>query len=242
MSDKRTQRIIAIFGGSKKESVLSFAESLGLAIAQERQILLTGGTGPKRDSVKNCAIFGADPSPWIGVDRKATRGAFCSRDPRHSFSICSDLDHKRNYLEALMCDAAVGLEGGCGTISEVTSALSLQRPVALVGDYWRKWDLDKARSQALDSLTAITVDRFDTSGGDNHELDIHLNAEAIRSRLNDSPYYKYFSSDATATSVFSWIKSVLPAGENLLGTFPAIESHKTVHDAYYTWLAEFAFS
>src|ERR1041385_8550586 len=102
MSGKRTKRIIAVFGGSKDGSVLSLAEALGRAIAQEQQILLTGGTGPKKDSVKNCAIYGADPSPWIGVDRKAARGVFCLNDPRYSFLICSDLDHKRNYLEALM--------------------------------------------------------------------------------------------------------------------------------------------
>ena len=242
MSDKRTKRIIAVFGGSKEESVLSLAGTLGRAIAQEQQILLTGGTGPKSDSVKNCAISGADPSPWVGVDRKATRGAFYSNDPQHSFLICSDLDHKRNYLEALMCDAAIGLEGEHGTISEVTSALLLQRPVALVGDYWSKWDLDRCRAQALDSLATITAGKFDTPRGDNHELDTYLNAEAIRSRLTGPLCYKYFSSGDTAASVVGWIKSVLPTGENLLGSFPSIDSHKTVRDAYNIWLKKYAFS
>jgi predicted Rossmann-fold nucleotide-binding protein len=244
MSGKRTKRIIAVFGGSTEDSVLSFAEGLGRTVAQTKQILLTGGTGPARDSVKGCAIFGADPSPWIGVDRKTAPGAFHSKDPRYSFSICSDLDHKRNYLEALMCDAAIGLKGGNGTISEVTSALSLQRPVALVGDHWKekKWDLDTSRPQALDSLAAITADKFNTSGGNNHELDTYLSKEAIRSRLNDSLCYKYFNSDATAASVVDWIMSALPAGENFLGIFPLIESHKTVRDAYYEWLKEYAFA
>lgn len=124
----------------------------------------------------------------------------------------------------------------------MTSALLLQRPVALVGDYWRKWDLDRCCAQALDSLATITVGRFDTSRGDNHELDAYLNAEAIRSRLTGSLRYKYFSSGATAASVVSWNMSVLPAGENLLGSFPSIESHKTVREAYCAWLEEYAFS
>ena len=47
MSDKRTKRIIAVFGGSKEESVLSLAGTLGRAIAQEQQILLTGELGRK---------------------------------------------------------------------------------------------------------------------------------------------------------------------------------------------------
>jgi SLOG cluster4 family len=242
MSDKRTKRIIAVFGGSKEKSVLSFAEDLGRAIAQEEQILLTGGSGRARDSVKNCAISGADPSPWVGVDRKASRGAFHRNDPRYSFRICSDLDQKRNFLEALMCDAAIGLDGGGGTISEVASAVSLQRPVALVDDSWRERDLDGDRPQALDSLTAITVSLFRTSGGDNHELDSYLSADAIRSALDGPLRYKYFSSGPNAASVDSWIMSALPAGGQLCGMFPPIESHKTVRDAYHSWLNEYAFS
>lgn len=242
MSGKRAKRIVAIFGGSKEKSVLSLAEDLGRAIAQEQQILLTGGTGRARDSVKNCAISGADPSPWVGVDRKASRGAFHRNDPRYSFRICSDLDHKRNFLEALMCDAVIGLDGGGGTISEVTSALSLQRPVALVGDSWRERDLDGDRPQALDSLTRIAASLFSTSGGDNHELDRYLSAEAIRSALNGPLCYKYFSPGPNAASVVSWIMSALPAGAELCGMFPPIESHKIVRDAYHSWLKEYAFS
>jgi predicted Rossmann-fold nucleotide-binding protein len=70
MASKRTKRIIAVFGGSQDGDVLDFAEKLGRIIAQEKQILLTGGTGCAKDDVKNAAICGAGSSPWIGVDRR----------------------------------------------------------------------------------------------------------------------------------------------------------------------------
>jgi predicted Rossmann-fold nucleotide-binding protein len=241
MSSKRTKIIIAVFGGSEASDVVFFSERLGRAVARAKEILLTGGTGPADKPIKNRAILGAAMSPWIGVDRKSSGEATFSNKPGHAFVIRSNLDHKRNYLEALMCDAAIGLEGGRGTISEVTSALSLQRPVALVGNSWREWDLDTARTQALDSLADITSCRFVESRDDNHELDTDLTREAIRSRLSGPLNYKYFDLNATAETVISWIESALPGG-NLLGTFPNIESHSTVRKAYLAWLTKHACS
>ena len=47
----RTKRIIAVFGGSTSTDVLASAQKLGHVIAEEGQILLTGGTGPATDFV-----------------------------------------------------------------------------------------------------------------------------------------------------------------------------------------------
>jgi predicted Rossmann-fold nucleotide-binding protein len=70
MNATRDRPIIAVFGGAKSDNVLAAAEELGRAVAREHAILLTGGTEPTRDSVKNAVINGAHPSRWIGIDRK----------------------------------------------------------------------------------------------------------------------------------------------------------------------------
>jgi predicted Rossmann-fold nucleotide-binding protein len=235
----RTKRIIAVFGGSNDEDVLALAEELGRAIGKENQVLLTGGTSPARAPVKNRAILGAGSWPWIGVDRKRDAPAEWSRKPERGFVITSDLDHKRNYLEALMCDAAVVVEGGKGTRSELTSALSLHRPVALVGDYWKSVcdTLQADRSRALDSLLDATFETFDGSRGDNDAFDSDLTREAMRSALNGVLTYKCFGSQTSATDVLRWIKSVVADDESFRGRFP-VDVHEEVAEAYEKWLTE----
>jgi hypothetical protein len=140
MTVKRIKRIIAVFGGSKDADVLACAEELGRTIAEENQILLTGGTRPARDAVKNSAICGAGSSPWVGVDRASPGNTDWSTapEPGFGFLVRSDLDHKRNYLEACMCDAAIGLQGGIGTESRRTvRSTSLSR---LPGTCWPRVD------------------------------------------------------------------------------------------------------
>jgi predicted Rossmann-fold nucleotide-binding protein len=236
---KRTKRIIAIFGGSSDPDVLALAEELGHSVATENQILLTGGTGPARDAVKNIAILGAMPSPWIGVDRKKSGGAEGSPQPNGGYLIRSDLDHKRNYLEACMCDAAICLEGGSGTSSELTCALSLQRPVAIVGDGWKDVcnGLNADTSRTLDTLVKDTLAKFADSHGDNHELDSHLTREGIRKGLDRGLRHKCFGSGSTARSVVAWIIAALPAGEAFPGFVPS-GVHASVAARYDKWLVE----
>jgi hypothetical protein len=214
--------------------------------------LLTGGTGPARDAVKNAAILGAHcagSSPWIGVDRRNPKkegpGVIWSRGPGRGFLIRSDLNHKRNYLEALMCDAAIGLKGGKreGTLSEVTSALSLHRPVAFVGEYWKGW-YDQLRAdppQAKDSLVSRTVNKFKSvDNNSNNALDPCLTEEAICDRLASllQSHYKYFDPHATPEDVVGWIISVLPA-EGFVGNFPVIDGHEAAaHEYNEKWLPE----
>jgi len=240
MTGKRTKRIIAVFGGSKNADVLALAEEFGRIIAEEKQILLTGGTGPAKDSVKNSAILGVGSSPWVGIDRKTSVGAEWSKEPERGFLIRSDLDHKRNYLEACLCDAAIGLKGDKGTLSEVTCSLSLQRPVAFVGDHWKGvCDLDADRSRARNLLVDATLKRFDESRGSN-ALDLLLTLEVIRGGLDGLLRYKYFDSRTTAIVVVGWIKSVLPDAEGFAGHFPSVKGHETVAAPYEEWLTEHA--
>src|SRR5262245_28946515 len=135
----RTECIIAVFGGSKTRSpeVLACAQQLGSAITAARHVLLSGGTGPDCTSgIKGCAIVGAivgaGSARWVGVaqDGPPDDGPPDVEERNGGLVIWTGLGHKRNYLEASMCDAVVAFPGDDGTISEVTSALSLGRPVA----------------------------------------------------------------------------------------------------------------
>jgi predicted Rossmann-fold nucleotide-binding protein len=46
------------------------------------------------------------------------------------------MGHQRNFLEALLCDAAVVFEGKEGTISEAVGTLCLGKPVLLWANGW----------------------------------------------------------------------------------------------------------
>jgi predicted Rossmann-fold nucleotide-binding protein len=174
-----TKRIIAVFGPTHRKqtkdhpeqpvapATLACARQLGAIIAAGGHILLTGGKGPGERSVKDVAIAGAcdHDGEWVGVlPGKSRNGGSASAtaddvDLRRSHVLATGLGRKkRNFLEALMCDAAIALySDGPGTRSEVACAFALQRPVAFVGEEWRQhYDLDSrdGAERAKDLLKA----------------------------------------------------------------------------------------
>lgn len=245
MTNCRTKAIIAVFGSDDPEAI-AFAKRLGAAIADRKQILLTGGKEAGTKSVKESAIKGAGSSAWIGVDRPRPtpeKDDYLQKDS--GFVIVSDLDHKRNYLEAALCDAAIGLAGEKGTFSEVVFALSLHRPVALVGNSWKgKWPVDarngpKATAQAaIETVGTVTDNR--------PLLQKLLNEDAIRDGLQSLPpsSYRYFGSenDAKPEDVVDWILTSSKLGNSLelAGEFPVIDGDGEVKKHYEMWLAEHA--
>jgi hypothetical protein len=227
--------VIAVFGGSRKPNseVKKAACRLGAAVTRHH-MLLTGGTGPADDSVKNCAIAGARTKAWVGVAQKKEVKAF-----RHSdalpcgLCIWSDLRDKRNYLEAMMCDGAFVLRGEEGTLSELTCALSLQRPVVLLG-WGGELKLDDPTQ--LDKLVATTHAKFfGPKESANHELDELLSCEVLRSGLNSLPAYKYVDSttDDALRGAVAWLTKQEKVRRR---EFPDIPSHRNVATAYRVWL------
>ena len=134
---------------SVQPKILKCAFALGAAIAARDDLLLTGGDGSDRRSVKDAAIRGAEDK-WVGV--------LPGGDSRPEDNVIpSGLRSARNLLEAFMCDAAIALYGGDGTRSEVACALALKRPIALVGCEWRQYyDLDGP--DRLETATALLKD------------------------------------------------------------------------------------
>lgn len=237
----RSKCIIAVFGGgSVDDQVLARAEALGAAIADEKQIVLTGGDGPSVGSVKGCALRGAESAAgsWIGVDRGDT--VECVPSGR-SLVITSDLDHKRNYLEALLCDGAIVLDGDKGTRSEATSALSLERSVAFFDDGWSavSRQLDEDRPAAVAELVAASRETFAKARSTNHALDDRLSPTTLSAALGGALRYRWFPSSASPAEVVRWIVSTHLDDRPLPGAFPR-GVHDEVFDCYAGWLAEHA--
>ena len=245
MTNSRAKAIIAVFGGGDARAV-AFAKRLGAAIADRKQILLTGGKGTGAEAVKDSAITGVGSSPWIGVHRPSLIPvrADCY-EKSAGFVIVSDLDHKRNYLEAALCDAAIGLAGKEGTYSEVVFALSLHRPVALVGNSWKeKWPVD--RHKEPETAASAAMKRVGRVADDRPLLQKLLNEETILLGLKSLPAdcYRYFGSenDVEPENVVDWILTSLKPGNRfeLTRDFPMIEGDEKVMKHYRMWLAEHA--
>jgi hypothetical protein len=126
----------------------------------------------------------------------------------------------------------------------LTSALSLQRPVAFVGDHWKrhpKYDLEADLSHALDSLREATRDRFNKSRGSD-ALDPRDILEAVRLGLGAHlGHYRYFDSQATASVVVGWILAELRDSGTFRGRFLDIKGHKVAAEEYEQWLTKFAY-
>lgn len=238
----RVRPIVAVFGGSSdnSEETLNRAGELGRSISAHGAIILTGGTGPADKPVKNRAIKGAmklDSGCWVGVDR----GPKAEGVPQErGFAIRSTLNHQRNYLEACMADAAICLEGGEGTMSELACCLLLGRPVALVGRYWKsQCDLDNDRPMALSALLRATTNRFNMAGS--HTLEPHLiDRAAITAGLGNLGKYAYSQADESEEIILRWVLSKLPPAGPFPGNFPDVAGHETVRSDYLDWLAGMA--
>jgi SLOG cluster4 family len=215
---------------------LACAEELGQAISAAGYILLTGGTGPDDRSVKGRAIKGAGAARWVGVAQKGPSG---TRKVNGGLVIRTGLGDKRNYLEARICDAAVALRGGEGTLSEITSALSVGRPVALVGKWRTDVDLDaEDRSAVLERIVRGAQTKLDNPPG-NEEIDALIIQDVQVDALDPLPPYGYFEL-CEAAAVVRWIESVLPGPAPFAGEFPRIAGMERIASEYEQWLAEHA--
>jgi predicted Rossmann-fold nucleotide-binding protein len=235
----RTKRIVAVFGGSKRPAhitaeewnqILKDARCFGAMVADEH-LLLTGGTSRGTSSVKGCAISGAGSKPWLGVASNAPKAA--ATDSDHHV-IPTGLGHQRNYVEATLCDAVIALAGGEGTVSEVTCALSLQRPVLFVGRCWRSRDRDLTKSSVLDRMVQITLDLFD----DKEKADAQLNQRlgtSLRGSLNSRPECRYIDG-FNATGAAAEIAALI-GGAKIQGHFPALARIAPLRAEYERWLA-----
>lgn len=245
MSDTR-RALIAVFGGNKVgKRVRALAEDIGAAIAEQGHILLTGGDKPRENpgdkskKVKERAIEGVGGGPWIGVPQTEDLGWYRLG---HGFVIRSGLGDKRNYLEACLCDAAVALEGGWGTLSEVIFSLSLGKPVALVGRrHWRKAlsldDSDRPQSLASWAEAIAWVREEDPRG--TGELDRLLSPETIGARLqHPPPAYLLLSSKSPAPDILGSLLPSLRLSAREPGSVFPVDGYAEVETGLLNWIDE----
>ena len=149
--------IVAVFGrsGGISDELRELATCAGSKIAAAKFVVLTGDKLKEQeeepDAVKDAAMQGAAPDGhWIGVLKRAGSSVF-QKEGEKGGVIFSNMGDRRNFLEASLCDAAIVLEGEEGTISEAVSAISLGKPVLLVGTVWA------TRCPALHQLFDVRV-------------------------------------------------------------------------------------
>ncbi len=132
--------VIAVFGGNDVDDHRrAAARAFGARTNRSGAVLLTGGAGQDPRTVKDAAILAAiesagvgSPAEWIGVQRRRDPAPPVVVGPR-SIVVTPGFDHRRNLVGACLCDAAIAIDGGGGTASEVVFALFLRRPVVIVG-------------------------------------------------------------------------------------------------------------
>jgi uncharacterized protein (TIGR00725 family) len=250
---KREFPIVAVFG-STNEDALELAKLIGAAIVRHGGVLLTGGIGKKKAAVKEKAIAGARAArgkdcigAWIGVDPKAQKKkpGFVPKDK--SCVIQTGFGNKRNYLEACLCDAAIALKDGKGTLSEVTFCLSLRKPVVLIGDWESEYPL--AESETLCKLVEASFKRVKENPSGDATLDKLLAKGAILTNLKESlPAYRYYPMPAendrpnaakdAVDQIFIFLQPFQKIG--FKGTFPELDGaeYKKVKTAYDSWLRQ----
>jgi len=250
VKDIRTRPVIGVFGSSdptkpgtaKPET----AEEIGYQLAMRGRIVLTGGDGSVGDAVRDRAIMGARcarraryDAAWVGVARTRDPGA--TEHTESHIILRPGYEHKRNYVEAHLCDAAIALPGSKGTPSEVAFCLVLGRPLVLVGPVWEAeyGPLEGDCAAALTRFQKVTMDQMkikerkspldEDIKGACSKLTEHLALPALRYRpLPDE------------TGVGGIIDCVLELADQagLSGSIPKSLESTTMAEDYRDWLAQ----
>ena len=142
-------KVVGVFGSNTtsppevKEAELVATELLAAEINRVGAVLLTGAEPQPHEyeerprTVKDVGVYalrdrGAGQSAiWVGVARDDLARA--PRDHRtRGVVVTPGWDHRRNFVEACLCDAAIAVGGTSpGTASEALFCLYLGRPLAL---------------------------------------------------------------------------------------------------------------
>jgi len=120
-----TMKVIGVIGaGSCNNDIYELAREVGRGIAKMGAILVCGGLG----GVMEGACRGAREAggQTVGILPGADR---VHANPYITIPIVTDLGHARNVLIVRSSDLLIAISGGYGTLSEISIALKLKKPV-----------------------------------------------------------------------------------------------------------------
>lgn len=125
------KRLIAVIGTSEGSAEdLINAREAGRLIAENGFTLICGGLG----GVMEAASRGASEKDGtvVGV---LPHGDTSAANPHVTIPIATNMGHARNMVIVHSADAAIAVGGGYGTLSEISIALKLGKPVFGIGSW-----------------------------------------------------------------------------------------------------------
>lgn len=141
--------VIAVLGGAACSMEISqLAYEVGRLIAEQGGVLICGG----RTGVMEAACRGAQEHGGL------TMGILPGDDPSEAnpfvqIAIATGLGEARNVVIVKSADAAIAVDGGYGTLSEIAFCLKLGVPVVGV----KSWAIDPAIHQAGNAAEAVQM-------------------------------------------------------------------------------------
>lgn len=248
METPRARNIVAVFG-STESGAFPLARRIGVEISTRGgYILLTGGTGsaqlPKKEqaTVKEQAILGAKRSAWIGVTRGSPKPSHEILQGGNAIVVRTDLSHRRNCLEACICDAAIALQGNEGTISEAVFSLWLGKPVVFIGDTWKDYGLDLPEGVRFVDMVDAAFSRVGALPSEDAPLDTLFAKDALSGDLSSKANYLWLPSPPTKNQVpvvisdaLKWLQRQIAKAPR--GYFPSIKRYASVAAEYNKWVS-----
>jgi predicted Rossmann-fold nucleotide-binding protein len=245
---QRKQKIIAVFGSS---TFLNFAEELGEQITAAGHILLTGADRydtKNTGTVKDRAIIAAakiNNAKWICVNpgKDDPQIGFSTDRLKRRSVIYTDLGNKRNCLEAFLCDGAIALEGGDGTVSEALFTYSLGKPVFFIGDDWTKdYNITSGAAAGSINFTQMANDaarRVKGLSSVDSPFDLYFERNTMIDRAGNFDNFDWLPYVPTTVktdvkTVISWLENAINL--NLTGYFPPLHFYESVKEDYDNWV------
>lgn len=144
--------IIGVSGaGSCDEQVAAIARQVGELIAQKGAAVVCGGLGGVMEAAAAgaCAYGGLTIGLLPGGNRR-------DANPHIKIPIVTDLGHARNAVLAQTAQGLVAVAGEYGTLSEISMALKLGKPVVALGKWGALEGVQSANSpeEAVETVFA----------------------------------------------------------------------------------------
>ena len=118
-------KMIGVIGaGSCNNEVFELAQKIGAGIARMGAILVCGGLGGVMEGACRGAYESGGQAVGILPGRDST-----DANPYVSIPIVTDMGHARNVLIVQTSNLLIAISGGYGTLSEISIALKLGKPV-----------------------------------------------------------------------------------------------------------------